>query len=73
MAVKLGQEQSKFDAMSRYWPSTIREYWKDQEQRKIRLSAKLISESLQLDRCRESRPNVYARRKSYVSPPSIWS
>ena len=63
-----GDKTPKLDLVSEYWPSTIQQYWRDQENRQKSLQAKLLSETLRLQSVSKPRKQLFAKRQSFVSP-----
>ena len=63
-----GEKTPKLDLVSEYWPSTIQQYWRDQENRHKSLQGRLLSESLRLHSAPRPRKHLFAKRQSFVSP-----
>ena len=63
-----GDNVPKLDHMAEYWPRTIQQYWRDQENRQKSLPAKLLSESIRLNGASRPRKQLFAKRQSFVSP-----
>ena len=63
-----GETVPKLDQMAEYWPRTIQQYWRDQEDRQKSLSARLLSESIRLNSASRPRKQLFARRQSFVAP-----
>lgn len=63
-----GENLPKLDKMAEHWPQTIQQYWRDQEDRQMSLSARLLSESIRLNGASRPRKQLFAKRQSFVSP-----
>jgi len=63
-----GDNVPKLDQVAEYWPRTIQQYWRDQENRQKSLPAKLLSESIRLNGASRPRKQSFAKRQSFVSP-----
>jgi len=63
-----GEKIPKLDRVSEYWPRTIQQYWRDQENRQKSLQAKLLSETIRLQSASRPRKQLFAKRQSFVSP-----
>ena len=63
-----GEKTPKLDRVSEFWPGTIQQYWRDQENRQKSLQAKLLSETIRLRRASRPRKQLFAKRRSFVSP-----
>ena len=63
-----GDNVPKLDQMAEYWPRTIQQYWRDQEDRQKSLPARLLSESIRLNGASRPRKQLFAKRQSFVSP-----
>ena len=62
-----GENVPKLDKMAEYWPRTIQQYWRGQEDRQKSLQAKLLSESIRLNGASMPRKQLFAKRQSFVS------
>ena len=62
-----GEMTPKLDRVSEYWPPTIQQYWRDQENRQKSLQAKLLSERIRLQSASRPRKQLFAKRQSFVS------
>ena len=63
-----GHKTPKLDRVSEYWPRTIQQYWRDQENRQKSLQAKLLAETIRLQGASRPRKQLFAKRQSFVSP-----
>ena len=63
-----GENLPKLDKMAEHWPQTIQQYWRDQEDRQMSLTARLLSESIRLNGASRPRKQLFAKRQSFVSP-----
>ena len=63
-----GEKIPKLDRVSEYWPGTIQQYWRDQENRQKSLQAKLLSETIRLRSASRPPKQLFAKRQSFVSP-----
>jgi hypothetical protein len=63
-----GDKTPNLDRVSEYWPRTIQQYWRDQENRQKALQAKLLSETIRLQGASRPRKQLFAKRQSFVSP-----
>lgn len=68
MTLIRGEEQrTHFDRMASYWPRTIQEYWRHEEERYLNLPAKLMAEGIRLGTRSEGPRPSFAKRKCYKS------
>ena len=63
-----GDKAPKLDRVSDYWPRTIQQYWRDQENRQKSLQARLLSESIRLQGASRPPKQIFGKRQSFVSP-----
>ena len=63
-----GEMTPKLDRVSEYWPPTIQQYWRDQENRQKSLQAKLLSETIRLQSASRPPKQLFAKRQSFVAP-----
>ena len=64
-----GDQTPKLDRIAEYWPSTIQQHWRGLETRHQSLKGKLVSESIRLRGASRPTRQVFAKRRSFVSPP----
>ena len=63
-----GENLPKLDQVAKFWPGTIQQYWRDQEDRQKSLSARLLAESIRLNGASRPRKQLFAKRQSFISP-----
>jgi len=63
-----GDKAPKLDRVSEYWPRTIQQYWRHQDNRQKSLQARLLSESIRLQGASRPRKQIFVKRQSFVSP-----
>ena len=64
-----GENLPKLDKMAEHWPQTIQQYWRDQEDRQMSLSARLLSESIRLNGASRPASNCLpSARVSFLQP-----
>ena len=63
-----GENLPKLDQVAEFWPGTIQQYWRDQEDRQKSLSARLLAESIRLNGASRPRKQLFAKRQSFISP-----
>ena len=62
-----GENVPKMDQAAEYWPCTIQQYWRDQEDRQKSLPARLFRVH-SIKRASRPRKQLFAKRQSFVSP-----
>ena len=67
--IRFEEQRPKLERMASHWPRNIQEYWRLEEERRMSLPAKLISETIRLSSGPLNASTKFGKRKSYVVPP----
>ena len=65
--IRSEEQRTHFDRMASYWPRTIQEYWRHEEERQLNLPGKLMAEGIRLETRSDAPRSSFAKRKCYRS------
>ena len=67
--IRFEEQRPKLERMAQYWPRSIQEYWRLEDERRTNLPAKLLAETTRLGTVGRYAPTHFGKRKSYGSSP----